>query len=124
MWPGGDPAEAVGWSDASGASGGGFSELWAMPAYQAAAVSSYIAAHASTAGFAAPGSYNATNRAYPDVAAFMDGIPLCVDGRCEDISGGTSASTPTWGGLISLLNEARLAKVRTSFLFFALRFFC
>ena len=110
MWLQGDPAAAIGWSDASGASGGGFSELWAMPAYQSEAVSSYIAAHTSSAGFAAAGSYNVTNRAYPDVAAFMDGIPLCTNGRCEVISGGTSASTPTWGGLISLLNEARLAK--------------
>ena len=74
-------------------------------------VTAYLAKHAGTGGFAAPGTYNASNRAYPDVSAFMDGIPLCTNGHCSaSISGGTSASTPTWGGIISLLNEARSAK--------------
>jgi hypothetical protein len=48
---------------------------------------------------------------YPDVAAFMDGVPLCIDGRCSDsICGGTSASTPTVAGVISLVNDVRLNK--------------
>ena len=110
MWPNGDPAAVEGWSDRSGASGGGFSEQWAMPSYQSAVVAAYLAKQSGKAGFAVQGTYNASNRAYPDVSAFMDGIPLCTNGHCSaSISGGTSASTPTWGGIISLLNEARIA---------------
>ena len=42
--------------------------------------------------------FNASGRAYPDLAAFMDGVPLCFDHECHDsICGGTSASTPTMG---------------------------
>ena len=45
---------------------------------------------------------------YPDVAALAQfGIPLCDYGGCSG-SGGTSASAPTVGGLLSLVNDARL----------------
>ena len=48
-------------------------------------------------------------RAYPDLAAMMDGVPLCFNGRCNpSIVGGTSASTPTVAGIFSLVNDHRL----------------
>lgn len=53
-------------------------------------------------------TYNASGRAYPDVAALSEfGIPLCTYGGCSG-SGGTSASAPTVGGMLSLINDARL----------------
>jgi tripeptidyl-peptidase-1 len=43
------------------------------------------------------------------MSAFMDAVPLCEGGTCRDaICGGTSASTPTVAGIISLINDHRL----------------
>ena len=53
-------------------------------------------------------SYNAEGRAYPDVSALAQvGIPVCTSGKCFGV-GGTSASAPTVGGVLSLINDARL----------------
>lgn len=105
----------MGWSDGSGASGGGFSTQWPAPAYQTAnstAVQDYLTnakSHQSSPTFPSAGSFNATGRAYPDMAAFMDDVPLCEGTTCQEgICGGTSASTPTVGGIWSLINDHRL----------------
>ena len=49
-------------------------------------------------------------RGTPDVAALGEGFNVIVGGHMEPV-GGTSASSPTFAGLVSLLNEARMAKV-------------
>ncbi|KAI0080805.1 tripeptidyl peptidase A [Panus rudis PR-1116 ss-1] len=85
-------------------SGGGFSNVFPRPLYQEAAVSKYLKA-------LAPGTYaglfNPKGRAIPDVAAqgrffriFLSGVPRSI--------GGTSASAPTFAGIVSLLNDARI----------------
>merc|ERR1712107_137043 len=51
--------------------------------------------------------YPAGGRATPDVSALGQGYQVYVDGDVETI-GGTSASTPVFAGMISLLNEARI----------------
>jgi tripeptidyl-peptidase-1 len=74
-------------------------------------VTLYLKSVEGSPGTPSPDQYNHTGRAYPDVSAFMDGVPLCFDGRCEkSICGGTSASTPTMAGILSLVNDVRLSK--------------
>jgi len=73
-------------------SGGGFSIEFPAPSHQQAAISGYL----KKAGMPPPGSFNATNRAYPDVSA------VGVDG--------TSQSCPIMAGIFSLITDMRLNK--------------
>lgn len=73
---------------AGGATGGGYSSVFARPAWQSAVVTQ-------------------TNRGVPDVAANSDpqtGYNILVDGQHE-VVGGTSAAAPLWAGLMVLLNQ-------------------
>merc|ERR1712146_426278 len=57
-------------------------------------------------------TFNQNGRATPDVSALAEQFEVITSqfGIPETISvGGTSASTPTWGGIISLLNEECLS---------------
>ena len=85
-----DPTKPKAWSG----SGGGFSWQFPQPSHQQQVVSQYLSLHAKDAGFPSPGSFNATGRAYPDIAA------VAVDG--------TSQSSPTVAGIFSLLMDHRL----------------
>ena len=53
------------------------------------------------------GSFPPLGRATPDVSALGEGFQVYQDGVAGPV-GGTSASAPTFAGLVSLLNEARL----------------
>ncbi|KAF7317714.1 Subtilisin-like protein [Mycena kentingensis (nom. inval.)] len=86
-------------------SGGGFSRYFARPTYQTAAVSAFLA----RLGTQFAGLYNATGRAYPDVAAAGSGFQVVVGGRTISV-GGTSASSPAVAGVISLLNDFRISQ--------------
>jgi tripeptidyl-peptidase I len=95
-----------GWTD----TGCGFSWQHAAPAYQNATTPAAITEGEKVAPktMSLKGTYNASGRAYPDVAALAAfGIPLCTYGGCSG-SGGTSASAPTVAGMLSLINDARL----------------
>jgi tripeptidyl-peptidase-1 len=87
------------------ATGGGFSVYEARPSYQAAAVSAYL----SDSSIPKPPAsyYNSTNRGFPDVAANGYSILIYNNGRWETV-GGTSASTPIWGGIYALINDILL----------------
>jgi tripeptidyl-peptidase-1 len=88
-------------------SGGGFSSVFARPAYQDTAVSGFLSTIPPT--FA--GQFNQANRAYPDVA--FQGVDYAViqdDSQAPDI--GTSASAPAFAGLIALLNAELAAAGR------------
>lgn len=90
--------------------GGGFSDTFAMPSWQASAVNNYL----STAQNSLPSStlYNATGRAYPDIAALGGQVnPYCVAIRGGSFGGvaGTSASCPVAAGIFAQLNNIRLA---------------
>ena len=87
-WKRGDPSQPVMWRG----SGGGFSWQFAAPAHQRDAVQGYLSA--MRANLPPASSYNASGRAYPDIAA------VAVDG--------TSQSSPTFAGLFTLLADARL----------------
>jgi kumamolisin len=78
------------WNDGTdgGATGGGYSTVFAQPAYQS-----------SVAG--------ENGRGVPDVAGNADpetGYNILVDGE-QFVVGGTSAVAPLWAGLIALLNQ-------------------
>jgi kumamolisin len=91
-------AREVVWNDeeGGGATGGGVSETFARPSYQANAN--------------VPSSPNAshfTGRGVPDVAGNADpetGYRIRVDGH-DTVVGGTSAVAPLWAALIALRNE-------------------
>jgi len=81
-------------------SGGGFSNIFSTPPYQAAAVEGFL----KTLGTKYSGLYNESGRGYPDVAAQGEGYQVFIGGVLQSI-GGTSASAPTFAAVISLLND-------------------
>ena len=91
------------WNDQAaggGATGGGVSNVFALPTWQA------------NAGVPAP-SASKGGRGVPDVAgdaAPSTGYQTLVDGQ-QEVVGGTSAVAPLWAGLIALLNQQLGAKV-------------
>ncbi|KAM0147367.1 hypothetical protein ACHAQE_010318 [Botrytis cinerea] len=98
------------------ASGGGFSNIYPVPQYQAAAVARYFETtnlpYASYSGEAdlntTSGAYNSSGRGYPDVAANGDNIAVWANGRFA-LEGGTSGSTPIFASIVNRLVEARMA---------------
>ncbi len=71
-----------------GATGGGYSKVFARPSYQAGVASQ-------------------TGRGLPDVAGNADpetGYNILVDGQ-QMVAGGTSAAAPLWAGLVVLLSQ-------------------
>lgn len=86
-------------------SGGGFSTAYNAVPDQVAAVQHYF--KTVKASQIPPGYFNASGRATPDISALGEGYQVIVNGKvCRE--GGTSASAPTFAGLVSLLNEARI----------------
>ncbi|XP_068582389.1 tripeptidyl-peptidase 1 [Cebidichthys violaceus] len=89
-------------------SGGGFSNVFKMPDYQASAVGGYLKSVAATLP---PQSYfNTSGRAYPDMAALSDNYWVVINRVPVPWVSGTSASTPVVGGMLSLINDRRLLK--------------
>ncbi|KAJ7230048.1 family S53 protease-like protein [Mycena pura] len=80
--------------------GGGFSSVFAAPSYQTAAVASFLKTVPST--FA--GKFTRTGRGYPDVAVQGWNFEI-VSGGVTGLVGGTSASSPTFAGIIALIND-------------------
>lgn len=82
------------WSDPNGgATGGGFSDIFPLPSWQAGI----------------PTPTGKSGRGVPDVAGDADpatGYRIEVDGQ-ETVLGGTSAVAPLWAGLVALMNQQR-----------------
>jgi pseudomonalisin len=80
------------WNDSDGASGGGASTLVAKPGYQSV-----------------PGVPEDGMRDQPDVALLASpsnaGYFVVIEGSVA-VAGGTSAATPSWAGMVALLNDA------------------
>ncbi|TFA98341.1 Tripeptidyl-peptidase sed1 [Trichoderma ghanense] len=98
-------------------SGGGFSNIWTTPSYQANAIASYFASHDpgyasyNTSGGVVPttgGIYNRAGRGYPDVSAVGDN-GVVVNKEEEVLEGGTSMSAPLFAGILTRINEERIA---------------
>lgn len=90
-------------------SGGGFSNVFPRPPYQEEAVAQFL----KSSSHLPPSSYfNASGRAYPDVAALSDGYWVVSNMVPIPWVSGTSASTPVFGGILSLINEHRILNGR------------
>ncbi|XP_043930201.1 tripeptidyl-peptidase 1 [Protopterus annectens] len=88
-------------------SGGGFSNVFPSPDYQTAAVKNYLQ---SMKTLPPQSYYNATGRGYPDVAALSDNYWVVTNMIPIPWVSGTSASTPVFGGILSLINDQRFQK--------------
>jgi tripeptidyl-peptidase-1 len=101
------------------ATGGGFSNLFTPPSYQAGDVSAYLAAYApDVPSYVADstgtnygedsGVYNRAGRGYPDVSA-NGAFLLTYNNLTQFTFFGTSLASPIFGSVITLINEERTA---------------
>lgn len=86
-----------GWSG----SGGGFSNVFAQPSWQADAVNEWLKNNGNSDKF------NSSGRAFPDVSAQATNFQVVVNGGTQSVYG-TSCSSPTFASLIQLINSDRL----------------
>ncbi|KAL9616458.1 MAG: hypothetical protein Q9160_008674 [Pyrenula sp. 1 TL-2023] len=88
-------------------SGGGFSNVFPLPDYQSSAVTSFLSASAPP--FTATQFNNSgLVRAFPDVSANGANYVVAVEGSLSLVYG-TSASAPTFGAIVTLINNNRAA---------------
>ncbi|KAI8970653.1 subtilisin-like protein [Trametes punicea] len=80
-------------------SSGGFTNYFPTPAYQKAAVSTYLARY----GHENAGRFNASGRGFPDISALATQYPI-FEGVWFD-SGGTSAASPVIASMVALVND-------------------
>jgi tripeptidyl-peptidase-1 len=90
-------------------SGGGFSYDYDAPSYQTDVIKAYLAKNPKTGSK----TYATNGRGSPDVSLLGEQFEVYTSspfGGLEKVAvGGTSASTPSWGAIISLLNEECLS---------------
>lgn len=81
--------------------------MFALPSWQSSAVGDFMDNYAPNYG---PNVYNDTGvaRGFPDVAAIGLKVATVFNGTTYGV-GGTSASAPIFAGIVTLLNEARIA---------------
>ncbi len=85
-------------------SSGGFSNFFAQPSYQTAAVEAYLSALGKTNA----GKFNTSGRAFPDVSAQAENVEIIVGGETGTVAG-TSCASPIFASVISLLNDRLIA---------------
>eukprot|EP00466_Bigelowiella_natans_P005114 jgi/Bigna1/132046/aug1.16_g6754 len=94
-------------------SAGGFSNQWPQPAYQKQHVKNYFdSAMVVVTGplhmlLPASNRYNGSKCGFPDVSAQADNFLVIDRGELLSVAG-TSCSSPTFSGIVSLLNDIRL----------------
>ena len=91
-------------------SGGGFafeSSLHPRPTYQNKAVNQYLLSQKKKGTLPDQSLFNSSNRGFPDVSAMALNYAVVVNG-VETALSGTSASTPVWAAIVSLLNDERI----------------
>ncbi|KAF2800034.1 subtilisin-like protein [Melanomma pulvis-pyrius CBS 109.77] len=104
---GGQPEVAI---NSGVKSGGGFSDHFAIPDYQNDVVQAYLTNSPPPYG---PDKFNAGGRAFPDIAVNGRSYTV-VTGGAEGGVDGTSASTPLFASMITMINQERLAQGRGS----------
>ncbi|EXJ54735.1 hypothetical protein A1O7_10076 [Cladophialophora yegresii CBS 114405] len=98
--------EVVAYDSRNGfASGSGFSNYFPRPQWQSTAVEEYL----DTVGSKFKGLFNASGRAYPDLAAQGYRYLVWLNGTIHSVDG-TSCSAPTVASIFSLVNDALVAK--------------
>lgn len=124
QWPAASPwvtaVGATGGTDtekAASFSSGGFSYRWPMPSYQKDTVMDYLLSEQDLVGSYVDSQYlphdmyssNGTSagRAFPDIAAAGENFLIVQNGNVYTVDG-TSASTPVFAGIVSLVNEQRI----------------
>ena len=93
-------------------SGGGFSNVFPLPSYQASAVQSFFTNHPPPYT-AAQYNNSQQTRGYPDISANGANYVIAIDGAFSLVYG-TSASAPVVGSILTLVNQARLAIGKSS----------
>jgi tripeptidyl-peptidase I len=93
-------------------SAGGFSDVWPRLDIQKPFVDMYFKTISSSL---LPDAkyYNQTGAGFPDVSAQGIGFAVLDHGQVISV-GGTSCSCPTFSGIVSLLNDIRLAKGKST----------
>lgn len=93
-------------------SGGGFSNIFSVPKYQSAAVHTFMTNHTPPYSSSL---YNndGKSRGFPDVSANGANYVIAIGGKFATVYG-TSASSPVFASMISLINDARLAQGKNS----------
>lgn len=87
-----------------GFSSGGFSNHFPMPAFQRKGANEFLA------GCPVPRSnFNASGRGFPDVSAVGVAFQIVINRQVNSV-GGTSAASPTFGAILSLINSERLSR--------------
>eukprot|EP01106_Pelomyxa_sp_JSP_P018928 TRINITY_DN90_c0_g1_i3.p1 TRINITY_DN90_c0_g1~~TRINITY_DN90_c0_g1_i3.p1 ORF type:complete len:552 (-),score=170.43 TRINITY_DN90_c0_g1_i3:72-1667(-) len=84
-------------------SGGGFSKRFSRPSYQDTAVTAFLAKNTVPTTY-----FNPNGRGFPDVAALGENYAVVVYGKNMSVAG-TSASTPTFASILSLINSMLLS---------------
>jgi tripeptidyl-peptidase-1 len=90
-------------------SSGGFSDYWKRPSYQDDAIKAYF----HLLGEKNKPYFNRHGRGFPDVAAQGVGYRVYDKGSLKSYQG-TSCSSPAFGGIVALLNDARLRAKKPS----------
>ncbi|KAH9074809.1 subtilisin-like protein [Lactarius deliciosus] len=99
-------------------SGGGFSDYFLRPVYQDVAVSAFL----ERQGTQYAGLYSSDGRGIPDIAAQALKFPVFVR-NVGFVMEGTSCSTPTVAGVISLLNDYLITNGRPPLGFLNIRLY-
>ncbi|KAF7357282.1 Serine protease S53 [Mycena sanguinolenta] len=88
-------------------SGGGFSNIFPLPSYQAEAVTSFLKNHPPPYTH---GEFNNSGkvRAFPDLSANGAFFVIGLDGEFELVFG-TSASAPTTASIFTMINDVRIS---------------
>lgn len=94
-------------------SGGGFSWNFKADSFAHAGVDGYFK-ELTAKGKTPSLQFEKTGRQSPDVSLLGQGFHVINGGQNIQV-GGTSASTPTWSGIISLLNNHRFAQGKPAF---------
>jgi tripeptidyl-peptidase-1 len=100
-------AKEIACSSATGGlitTGGGFSDYFPQPSWQSVAVKHYLA---NAPNLPPSGQFNAQGRAYPDMAFMGHNFDIVVGGATYEGSG-TSASSPNFAGMLTLINGRRM----------------
>jgi len=87
-------------------SGGGFSNVFAMPPYQKSVVASYLQ-HLPPSAAPPTTYYNASGRAYPDISACARNFLVVTNGVIHPTDG-TSAAAPTAAAFMTMINDVLL----------------
>ncbi|KAH9033855.1 subtilisin-like protein [Lactarius hengduanensis] len=90
---------------AASLSGGGFSIYFDRPEYQESVIPTFL----QSLGDTYDDLYNPNGRGFPDISAQAVGLAIVLGGKIEHVDG-TSGSTPTVAGIISLLNDYLISK--------------